>query len=340
MTLHLQRQRGFTLAELMIAVAIGLVLLAAMSGLFMSSTNAQTEIEKANRQIENGRYAIQLLSGDLRNAGFLGEIDPGVLAEPAAMPDPCETGLANLRLALSMHVQGSNDATSSIYDCLSDVRTGTDILVVRHAATCVAGEGTCDAISAGGPYFQSSLCNGVTELGAADSANFYRLETDTNLLDRTQRNCTTVADIRRYQQYIYFVANNNNSSDGVPTLKRAEITSSGNSISYTIAPLVEGIENMQIEYGMDTSSPVDGVADVFTNDPGSIAAWKNVVSVRLNLLSRNLEKSLGYTESRTYTLGNKTDGTANTVSAGSDGYKRHVFQALVGLANPAGRRMN
>jgi type IV pilus assembly protein PilW len=354
MITKLRRQHGFTLAEMMVAVAIGLLLLAAMSSLFMNNSRAQSEIEKANRQIENGRYAIQLVGGDLRNAGFWGELDPNDVAAPTDVPNPCSTALADLRLSLQVHVQGYDNVSATVLSCLSDVKAGTDILVVRHAATCVAGVGTCDALSAGGPYFQASLCNNASELMSASSTDFYRLDVTSAAMDRHQRNCTTVAgsgtlaSIRRFEQFIYFVANNNTSGDGRPTLKRAEITSSGSTISHTIVPLVEGVENIQLEYGLDTNN--NGVADVFSTAPAThsgcagtgvcaVTNWSNVVSVRLNMLARNLETSAGYSESKIYTLGNNSDGSANTVTAGSDGYKRHVFQSLVGLPNPAGRRM-
>jgi type IV pilus assembly protein PilW len=251
-------------------------------------------------------------------------------------------------------VQGYDNVSASVLSCLSDVKAGTDVLVVRHAATCVAGVGTCDPLTAGGPYFQASLCNNASELMSATSADYYRLDITVAAMDRRQRNCTsvagsgTLASIRRFEQHIYFVANNNTSSDGKPTLKRAEISSDGSSITHTIVPLVEGLENLQLEYGIDTNS--NGVADVFSTNPAThagcagtgacaVSNWSGVVSVRLNMLARNLETSTGYTESKTYALGNNSDGSANTVTAGSDGYKRHVFQSLVGLPNPAGRRM-
>jgi type IV pilus assembly protein PilW len=82
--------RGFTLAELMIAMAIGLVLLAGLTTLFVRNTNAQGEIEKANRQVENGRYAISVLSEDLANAGYYGEFNPtGLRRWPASTPRWC-----------------------------------------------------------------------------------------------------------------------------------------------------------------------------------------------------------------------------------------------------------
>jgi type IV pilus assembly protein PilW len=346
-TLH--KQRGFTMAELMVAVGIGLVILAAMTSLFVNNSRTQSEIEKSNRQIENGRYAIQVTSGDLRNAGFFGEYDPSDLTLPAALPDICSTVLATVESGINLHVQGINDvATATAPSCLTDIKTGTDTIVVRRAATCVAGDDDCDPASAGGPYFQASLCDSATQLGSGTGTDHYDLAIATASLGRLARNCTAAASIRRYVQNVYFIANNNNSGDGIPTLKRLEISSDGTAISHSVMPLVEGVENLQLEYGLDTSNPTDGVADVFTNDPGphTCAAactapenWHKVVSVRVNLLARNLEKSSGYSESKTFVLGNLTDGTENTVTAGSDGYKRHVFQTLVGLSNPAGRKM-
>ncbi len=53
----------------------------------------------------------------------------------------------------------------------------------------------------------------------------------------------------------------------------------------------------------------------------------------VNLLARNVEKSPGHTDSKTYTL-----DSATTVGSFGDGYRRHVFNTTVKLANVAGRR--
>mgnify|MGYP000505809460 CR=1 FL=1 len=68
-----------------------------------------------------------------------------------------------------------------------------------------------------------------------------------------------------------------------------------------ITPLVDGIENLQIDYGVDTNS--DGNADSYAADPASVTNWSNVVSVQIHLLARNTETSLGYTDTKTYNLG-------------------------------------
>jgi type IV pilus assembly protein PilW len=346
---HCHQERGFSLVELMMSMAIGLLIFAGMTTLLVNNSRAQGEIEKASRQIENGRYAIQLLSGDLRNAGYYGQFDPTVLAAPATLPDPCATSLAELKAALALHVQGGDDSLA----CLQDVRGSTDIVVVRHAATCVLGSANCDTVGAGGPYFQASLCNNASELGSGSVSDFYALGTDPLALTRHRRDCSalagsgTPAELRRLETHVYFIANNDLDGDGIPTLKRAELLADGDIIGFKIVPLVEGIENMQIEYGLDLDG--DGVQDAATPAPAThggcllpacaVANWRSVVSIKLSLLSRNIERSSGYLASTSYVLGSHADGTANTIAATGDHYRRHVFQSVIALSNPAGRSM-
>ncbi|MGH8561634.1 MAG: PilW family protein, partial [Nevskiales bacterium] len=66
------RQSGFSLVELMIAITLSLIILAALSAIFVTSSRARDEIARANQQIENGRYAMQILSDDLQLAGYYG----------------------------------------------------------------------------------------------------------------------------------------------------------------------------------------------------------------------------------------------------------------------------
>ena len=232
------------------------------------------------------------------------------------------------------------------------------MVVVRRASTCVAGSAGCDALTSGANYyFQASLCNptvGNAELASPAYANWYLLDTVTANLQLHQRTCVVsgctctsnpvtgvappFADIRRYLTHIYFVANNSVGTDGVPTLKRAELTGNG----YTIVPLVEGIENLKFEYGIDTTG--DGMPEVYTPTPDTytcagppactpVSNWQNVTAVKAYVLARNTEPSLDYTDTKTYTL-----DSATTISAPGDSYRRHVFNTAVKLNNVAGRR--
>ncbi len=69
---HRNQQGGFTIIEMMIAVVISLVILAGVSVLLVGVLKNRAELEKSNRQIENGRYALEVLSEDLRLAGYFG----------------------------------------------------------------------------------------------------------------------------------------------------------------------------------------------------------------------------------------------------------------------------
>lgn len=339
MQIYRSRQQGFTMVELLVAVAVGLLLLAGLSTLFTNNSAAQAEIERANRQVENGRYAMQLMTGDLRNAGYYAEYDPSELTAPTALPDPCDVDLTKMRGAIAFAVQGYDNSNS--LGCLSDVKANTDVVVVRHTHTCVVGAADCEDDTAGGPFFQASQCSNDYELGSGDTTKHYQISAVNQGFTLHKYNCTsannsgTLADVRRILTHVYFVANNSLAGDGIPTLKRAEVVSKNGAMSVEIVPLAEGIENMQLEYGLDSND--DGVADSFSPQV-SDTEWGKVVSVKLHLLARTLSPSIGHTDTKSYVLGSDANGQQYVISAANDKFKRHVFTSLIGLPNVAGRK--
>lgn len=63
------RQRGATLIELMIALVLGLLVVAAASGLFLSNKRLYGSTETVNRIQENSRVAFEIMSRDIRESG-------------------------------------------------------------------------------------------------------------------------------------------------------------------------------------------------------------------------------------------------------------------------------
>jgi type IV pilus assembly protein PilW len=339
----LARQRGFNLVELMISIAVGLILLAGLSMLFVNSSRTSTNVELATQQSENGRYAMQVIANDLHNAGHLATFDPTTLATPTTKPDACATDLASLTAALPISVQGYDNGASAP-SCISDVRANTDILVVRLANTCAIGDAGCDAVIAGAPYLQTSGCSGSAELGSGVVTSYFKLDTATANLTLHQKDCTTVAPYQQYLVHIFFIANNDKAGDGIPTLKRAELGAG----SFSIVPIAEGVQDLQLEYGVDTASPTTGSVSVFTSDPDSynscagvtcVGYWRNTVAVRVNLLTVANSAMSGYTDTKTYVLGLNADGSQHTVGPFNDGFMRHVFTSTVSLFNVIGRNM-
>ncbi len=67
-----QRQRGMSLVELLVALALSASLLAGVVGVFVAMFQADRSQEGVSRIQESGRFAVNFLSQDLRMAGYLG----------------------------------------------------------------------------------------------------------------------------------------------------------------------------------------------------------------------------------------------------------------------------
>jgi type IV pilus assembly protein PilW len=372
------RQRGFSLIELMVSVTVGLVIVAALAILFANNSRARQEMDKTSQQIENGRYASQVLLDDLRLAGYWGEFNPASLPVPGTLPDPSAADVASLTAAMPIAVQGyhfgkvaGSSLPAGVAALLQDRRPNTDVLVLRRVSTCAAGpqssdrESSCDAMDTSArTYFQTTLCQ--TQLSTLAAASQFVISTDANVFQSSnpavtgspsylaKKGCETTAApavTRSVVVRIYYVANNNAVNDGIPTLKVVEL---GAGAFGTPAPVAEGIEAIQLEFGVDTNN--DGAPDFWTPDPGNQAysngtatlwpaataypgaatAWKWVTAVKIHVLARNTLSSAGFTDTRQYVLGSSAF-TDNTYGAYNDSYKRHVYSTAVRLMNVAGR---
>lgn len=368
-----ERSKGFNLVEIMVAIAIGLLLMLALVTLFVNVTQTNKEMANTNSQIENARFAMQLLESDIQHAGFWGTYLPkfedltltsAPADAPFAVPSVClpystanwDAGYKNNLLGIP--VQTYDAVPAGCEAIVLNKKLQTDVLVVRHAETCIPGVGNCEAEVAGRLYFQSSLCGNVTTDPEA-----YLL--DTTGLDLHKKDCTTLADKRRFISHIYYIRDYaQTAGDGIPTLVRSHFDVSGGTPGHQ-APLalVEGIEGFRVELGVDSLSETGGAtnytAGVVWADPENWntatnrgdgvpdgnymhcdtatpcddpIALANVVSVKLYVLARSSTPTLGYTDTKTYSLGGQVLGPFN------DNYKRHVFTTTIRLANKAGRR--
>ena len=256
-------QRGLSLIELMISITIGLLILSAMATLFANQSRTRSELDKSNRMIDNGRYSLEVLSGNLRLAGFYGTLNPSSVALPGALPDPCSTTMTDVAAAIPLHAQGYDAAgagadIASPPSCVpATLKTGSDIFVIRRVDTSDPIAQT--AAVSGTPYLQASQCQ-------YDSPSTpYKVDSTPANFTLRQKNCTTssttpYAELRRMMVQIYFVDSENETGDGIPTLKRIELNEAGAMVE---VPLVEGIEFMQVDYGLDATA--DGAADSYTD---------------------------------------------------------------------------
>lgn len=366
------RQRGLTLIELMVSITIMLIIIAALLTLFLNVSNTQREMERVNRQIESGRLSIFVLENEVAHAGFWENYMPQfddltINGAPENVPtgtppDPCLAYTVATwtddykRQLLDIPVQSYESVPASCTDLLKNKKANTDILVVRHAETCLPGTPNCEADTAGKLYFQSSLC-GTQKPSSFDlsTAGF------TNMLGK---DCTTPTPKRKFIADIYYVRDYAETvGDGIPTLARSRFDLAGGTLAQQApVPLIEGVEGFRVELGLDTlgktsaaanytvpiawadasnrstpsnrgdGSPDGNFVHCSAASPCTADQLINVAAVKLHVLARSNEVSPGHTDTRTYNLGAATLGPFN------DHYKRHAFATTVRLTNVTGRR--
>ena len=82
-------QHGLSLVELMIALLLGLLITAAATQMLLTTKNAYRMQDDISRLQENGRFAVELLSHDIRMAGYMGcanisRLDINIIANDAS----------------------------------------------------------------------------------------------------------------------------------------------------------------------------------------------------------------------------------------------------------------
>lgn len=334
-----QSQKGLSLVELMISITIGLLILSSLTTLFVNQSKTRSELDKSNRMIDNGRYALEVLTENLRMAGFYGNYLPS--GAPTATPDPCNlTTITNSATNLDVlrhHVQGyaaaaqASQIASLPASCsftytagsVTSLKPGSDILVLRRASTTTpiaAANAAVAPNSTSTIYLQVSNCNTDASYQLVSGAGPFTAFHD--------KDCTTAASLRPFIVQVYFVSPDNNPGDGISTLKRRELDQASG--AFVTTPLVEGIEYLQVDYGLDANT--DGAADSYIGNPVA-ADWPNIVSVKLNIIARNIEPSTGHNDTKSYVL-----GSAGAFGPFADPYKRHAYTQVVRLINPSGRR--
>ena len=321
----MSRASGLSLVELLISIVLGLVLSSGMVAAYLESKRHYVYDEQAARLQENGRYAMTLLKREFAMAGFFGaslstdDIDP----EPVAT-DCSERNWAldaSTPLDLVDNYTGEAAPTTvgaAVFTCLdgADIQQVTDVIAIKRTA--------------GEPSFR----DGVPAAGftASTGEQWYL-----RLVDYVEPRWQKLRPVDLFDQggtgsplafweastkifYIRRYSDSADLSDPVPTL--CAETLAGQHMGTRC--LVEGVENMQFEFGTDSDG--DGVANRYMAAP-AVGELRRAVSVRIHLLLRSINKIPGYRDDRTYRLGQQL------VAAQQDGFLRRVFSTTVNLRN-------
>ncbi len=233
-------QQGLTLIEIMIALVIGFVLIAGAGKIFISSKrNLEAQLNLQQIQ-ENARYALDLISRDLRRAGYFAGLQSVTAIEGTSAPlqpdGQCPLSNAWGRM-LARPLFGLND-TNGEYACIpdSDYLRG-DIVVTRYAHP-LAEMGT---LSDKQLYLRSNTSAGVLFTGSESAGN-----------QMTQPSITQEIIAHAY----YIRSSTTLCPDGSkpPALWRESLDGNAHPVA---EELVTGVEQLQLQYGVIDFNPDD-----------------------------------------------------------------------------------
>jgi type IV pilus assembly protein PilW len=340
------RSAGFSLVELMVAITLSLLLLGGVVAIFASSRVSYESTDQLSRVQETGRFALEQMSRHIRSAGFSG---------CSRQPNFISTALnssSNLQWNfLEGPVRGFDASGSGWVPAISSVPgaadstdgaiEGSDILVVRGprldttpvmVTTSMLDPQDPLQVSAttgidpdGGDVVMAYSCEGVAFFYAMPSGNTL-LHGVTNGLPGNQFATTSYqfrrnAEVVPVETVVYFVAP---STGAVPAQTNSLWRRRG---SLDAEELVQGVEQMQLEYGVDTND--DRVVDTYGRATAT-TNWQRVIAVRIALLVRSIDQYGNDADRRTYRL---TEDT--TVAAANDRRLREVFTSTVSIRNRA-----
>jgi type IV pilus assembly protein PilW len=310
------QNKGMSLIELLIAMAIGMLMMLGAVTLFSNNKRIYKELNSMGRLQENSRFAVEILIRDIRMAGYSGCADSISDVNNNVNNASDDDNLYSFVNAIEGSESAANWQPSNSTDQVASITAGTDAVTIRYfKPSGITMEAPYMTVSSAMVHVNTS--NGlakndivaVTDCSSADVFQITNNNPDTsgsvvhntgtgtpgNAIKPLSKTYGADAQFLRLVSRRYFVADLD--GDGISGLYRLENTE-------TIGTeLIEGVERMEILYGVDSTS--DTVADSYVNAAGVAGAggWDNVVSVQVSLLFQTIEQDFsGALNTKTYTL--------------------------------------
>jgi type IV pilus assembly protein PilW len=350
-----KKQDGMSLIELLIAMLIGVLMMTAAIGLLISNKRVYKEQNEMGRLQENARFAIEILTKDIRMTGYAGCVDDISLLSNVTTNAGTATNLHNF----TNPVEGINGKTatstwspSASTEDRTNITNSTDALTIRYLdpilsqiqftsgstmgsttaaipVTCSNSIGTtqnCDT-----NHITANENMAITDCGTGDI--FIATGSTANTITHGATLSKTYDDSAQISRYVttrYYIGtsgNANHTGDAVPALYRYTSVAG----TATTQELIEGVERMEILYGVDTDA--DSVPDSYLAAGAAglttAANWSNVISVRIAILVRTINENFNINEdTNTYTL---LDAAA--YDPADEHLRRRVFTTTVQIRN-------
>lgn len=326
--LIVRKQTGLTMVELLVALAIGSFLMIGAVQIYNQSRQSFVINESIARVQETAQFAMDTIENDMRMASNWGRSSRALSIEgrsllgdknPNSLPEPnvCGDGWA---LDVALSVDGENNQYT--LPCLPQPahQTDTDIITVRRATVApVVVDDTRLQI-------QTTRIQGEIFSATAPPSNFSTaINPDTGQPVSTTHNLLVSS---------YYVATDSALIPGVPTLRRKRLTSVGGAPTIVDEEVAPGVENIQIQLGVDVDgdntvdryvNPGEGVYD--PNDAVNFIPSARVITARVWLLVRGVTPENGIVDPTDYEPGDVDLGTFN------DSFRRMQISKTILLRN-------
>lgn len=321
-----RRQHGMTLIELMVALAIGAFLMIGAITVFMQSRTTFRVTESLSRLQESARFALETIEPDIRMAHYWGLTSrtyvitgrPPPTANASIGTGACSNNADTRNLTEA--VEGDNGGYSFGCAAFNTAMPNADTLVVRRVS-----EDPVAALSAGTLYIQSTR-------GAQGGTIFAGTTIPSDYVPATSATHRLIVNG-------YYV-DQSSSIAGMPSLRRKSLQPGGGIIDEEI---MVGVEDMQIQFGVDTDvpgtaiapNPNRGAVDIYLNPDDPIIDPTNagfnldaeILAVRVWLRLRAERVENGLFDPTDYEYADEDFGVF------ADGFRRIVVSKTIYLRN-------
>jgi type IV pilus assembly protein PilW len=340
------KQRGLSLVELLVALAIGAFLIIGAVTVQSQTRKTFTVNEQQARLQETARFALSIIEPEVQQAGLYGFSN---------VPDGVSMKIGdNLMYASDMRT--IKDEIENMPGILEGC--GKNYVVdVSQSVTAGDGDWNMDCKAAGGGFLDGTdtltVRRSSTEKVAPEKG---RIQLYTSRVNREQQQLfmdgvapgaivDDMAEVRNLIMKAFYVSPSSDGRPNLPSLRIKEISAKDDAGEWLDTEVVRGVEDVQIELGIDPGEDRngdgkpddvagDGMAD-FVN--GQIAYWvapgdvllegAQVVAVRIWVRVRAEELEPGFADQRTYNYGDVKDFTP------ADGYRRMLMSRTIYLRN-------
>ena len=362
----LTTSRGFTLVELMVAITIGLIVLGAVAQVFVTSRGTYSVEEGLSRLQENGRFAMNFISEDVRMAGYIGcqdqtgKVDVR-LNNPTDYPVTGQIVTGHRYIGSGSSVPGADWAPPlpAMFNFQNnEIETFSDVVVVRRASE--------QAFRVIAPFMNSEADdvtiaspNGLTQYDlvmVADcrSADLFEItnadpnggtlthvggsqpQGPGNVDGQLSQLYGSNAEVLTLVTHAYFIGLSSSDppnppvATDPPALFRKEIQAG----AVATVELVDNIENLQFFFGVDSDNT--GVSNQYlTADVIGAGSplWSTTASVRIGMVARTPDETGSDWDKGVYNVVGDTGNAVDDYDPTDDRRQRRVFTSTVNIRN-------